>query len=245
MDRISFSSFKRSARLLGAGALLLCALALLLLHARAGEGTHYAQMPGTKVSRQGAVTMDYSNASEGYVAVKHAATSKKLKVSGVLTQGVTLIGTIVLYGIALSGAVAMKDYMSFNAAYGTLGGAFGALASVATVFARIEPVMEMARPILEAEPETAAEKKVLTTLSGSIEMQNVTFRYEEGGPKIIDNLSLNIHSGEYVAIAGPSGCGKSTLVRLLLGFEKPEQGSIFYDRRSIDQIDLKSLRQRR
>ena len=167
-----------------------------------------------------------------------------LKVNGVLTQGVTLIGTIVLYGIALSGAVAMKDYMSFNAAYGALGGAFGALASVATVFARIEPVLEMARPILEAEPETAEEKKVLTTLSGSIEMQNVTFRYVEGGPKIIDNLSLYIHSGEYVAIAGPSGCGKSTLVRLLLGFEKPEQGSIFYDRRSIDQIDLKSLRQR-
>ncbi len=80
MDRISVSSHKRSACLLGAGALLLCALALvLLLHARAGEGTHYAQMPGTKVSRSGAVTMDYSNASQGYVAVKHAATSKKLK----------------------------------------------------------------------------------------------------------------------------------------------------------------------
>ena len=57
-------------------------------------------------------------------------------------------------------------------------------------------------------------------------------------------MSLKIRAGEYVALVGPSGCGKSTLMRLLLGFERPEQGSIFYDRKNIDQIDLKSLRRR-
>jgi ABC-type bacteriocin/lantibiotic exporter with double-glycine peptidase domain len=57
-------------------------------------------------------------------------------------------------------------------------------------------------------------------------------------------MSMRIKPGEYVAIVGPSGCGKSTLMRLILGFEKPEQGGIFYDGRNIDQIDLRSLRRR-
>ena len=64
------------------------------------------------------------------------------------------------------------------------------------------------------------------------------------GKKIIDDLSLKIRAGEYVAIVGPSGCGKTTLMRILLGFEKPERGSVFYDGRNLDQIDLKSLRRR-
>ncbi|MBQ9595342.1 MAG: ATP-binding cassette domain-containing protein [Synergistaceae bacterium] len=58
----------------------------------------------------------------------------------------------------------------------------------------------------------------------------------------MNNLSLKISSGEYVAIVGRTGCGKSTLIRLLLGFEKPQRGAIYYDNRDINTIDLRSLR---
>ena len=167
-----------------------------------------------------------------------------LKVNGTLNEAIRLGGTIVLYAIALGGAVSMKDYMAFNAAYGMVMGAFASLVSVLMVFARIRPVLDMAAPILEAVPETARRKQVLTGLNGAIELNNVTFAYQKDGNKVIDNLSLKIRSGEYVAIVGPSGCGKSTLVRLLLGFEKPDRGSIFYDGKNLDQIDLKSLRRR-
>ena len=167
-----------------------------------------------------------------------------LKISSVVNQGIQLAGTIVLYAIALSGAVVMKDYMAFNAAYGMVMGAFTSLMSIALVFARIRPVLHMAQPILDAQPETGDKKKVITSLRGNIELDSVTFRYEQNGPKIIDNLSLKIKAGEYVAIVGPSGCGKSTLIRLLLGFEKPERGSVFYDGRNIEQIDVKSLRRK-
>ena len=167
-----------------------------------------------------------------------------LKISGVINQGIQLIGTIVLYGIALSGAVVMKDYLAFNAAYGSVMGAFTSLMSVAMVFARIRPVLNMAQPVLDAQPETGEKKKVITSLRGNIELDSVSFRYSKDGPRIIDNMSLKIRAGEYVAVVGPSGCGKSTLIRLLLGFEKPERGSIFYDGRNIDQIDVRSLRRR-
>ena len=167
-----------------------------------------------------------------------------LKVGNVLTEGIKLAGTIVIYAIALSQSVNMADFMAFNATYGLVMGAFGSLVSTIMIFARIKPVLDMAKPILQTQPETGEQKKVLTSLRGNIELDNVTFRYVKDGPKVIDNLSLKIRSGEYVAIVGPSGCGKSTLMRLLLGFEKPELGGIFYDGRNIEQIDLKSLRRK-
>ena len=46
-------------------------------------------------------------------------------------------------------------------------------------------------------------------------------------PLILDDLSLKIRPGQYVAIVGRTGCGKSTLLRLLLGFEKPQKGAIY------------------
>ena len=61
-------------------------------------------------------------------------------------------------------------------------------------------------------------------------------------PFVIDNLSLKIKSGQYVAIVGRTGCGKSTLLRLLLGFETPQKGAIYYDGRDLSSLDLKSLR---
>jgi len=55
---------------------------------------------------------------------------------------------------------------------------------------------------------------------------------------------LKIHPGEYIAIVGRTGCGKSTLMRLLLGFEKPERGAIFYDGKDMSKLDMSSLRSR-
>ena len=165
-----------------------------------------------------------------------------LKVNSVLSEGIKLIGTIVLYAIAISSQVSVDDYMAFNASYSMVMGAFTSLAGVVLVFARIKPVLDMASPILKTVPESKGNGTVVTSLRGSIELDNVTFSYEGNGKKVIDNLSLKIRAGEYVAIVGPSGCGKSTLMRILLGFESPQKGSVFYDGKNLDQLDLRSLR---
>ena len=102
--------------------------------------------------------------------------------------------------------------------------------------------MEMAEPILKAEPEVAVEKKAVSQLSGSIEMSHISFRYEANAPYVLNDLSLKVRAGEYVAIVGRTGCGKSTLVRLLLGFEKPEKGAVFYDRDDLASLDPRSVR---
>ncbi len=56
-------------------------------------------------------------------------------------------------------------------------------------------------------------------MSGGIEVQNLTFRYDEGGRNVLDGINIKIRRGKYVAIVGKTGCGKSMLIRLLLGFE--------------------------
>ena len=165
-----------------------------------------------------------------------------LKLNKVFILAISLIGTIVLYYLAVASGVSSSQYVAFNAAYGRVAGAFSALAGIAISIAGIKPVLEMAEPILKAEPEVSAEKEPVGQLQGSIEMSHISFRYEESGPYVLDDLSLKIRSGEYVAIVGRTGCGKSTLVRLLLGFEKPEKGTIFFDRNDLATVDPRSLR---
>jgi ABC-type bacteriocin/lantibiotic exporter with double-glycine peptidase domain len=95
---------------------------------------------------------------------------------------------------------------------------------------------------MDTIPEIAEGKPVIEQLSGAIELCNVSFRYHDGAPKVIDDLSLKIRAGQYVAIVGSTGCGKSTLLRLMLGFEKPQTGAVYYDGKDLAGIDLKSLR---
>ena len=165
-----------------------------------------------------------------------------VKLNGVITSAITLAGTIVLYYLAVKTNVAPSEYIAFNAAYGRLAAAFTALTGIAISVASIKPVLEMAEPLLNAEPEVNGDKQTVFQVSGHIELSHVSFRYEENMPYILNDLSLSVKAGEYVAIVGRTGCGKSTLVRLMLGFEKPEKGAVFYDRHDLNSLDPRSLR---
>ena len=101
-----------------------------------------------------------------------------LKLNNTITLAISLIGTIVLYYQAVATQVTASEYIAFNAAYGVLMGAFTSLASIAISAAEIKPIMEMAGPILEAEPETNAGKERILKLSGAIELNNIYFKYK-------------------------------------------------------------------
>ena len=167
-----------------------------------------------------------------------------LKLNGVLLSAIALVGNIVLYYLAVSSGISQSDYFAFNAAYGNVSATFSSLAAIILSFAQMKPIMEMAEPILNEVPEVSEGKEVLTSISGAIEMNSVSFAYEENTPLVVDDLSLRIRAGEYVAIVGKTGCGKSTLIRLLLGFEKPDRGAIYFDGKDMNKIDLKSLRRK-
>ena len=167
-----------------------------------------------------------------------------IRINGVITTAISLISNILLYYLAVESGIDQSNYFAFTAAYGAVMGAFSSLAGIALSVGRIKPILEMAEPFLKTEPETADNKEMVTKLSGSIELNNIYFRYNEKSPYIINNLSLKIKKGEYVAIVGRTGCGKSTLMRLLLGFEKPEKGAVYYDGKDLNRLDLGSLRRK-
>ena len=167
-----------------------------------------------------------------------------LKLSGTISMAISLIGTLILFSIAIRSGIGVSDYYAFNSAYGMVSASFLSLANIAVLIANIKPTLEMAKPIMEAEPEMALGKEIVTEIRGAIEMEHVTFAYEDGMPNVIDDLSLKINPGEYVAIVGSTGCGKSTLMRLMLGFETPQKGAIYFDRKNLSRLDLKSLRRK-
>ena len=165
-----------------------------------------------------------------------------IKMNSVISAAIGLIGTVVMYSAAINSGVTFDNYVAFTSSYGYISGAFMQLSSIALMVAGIRPTLEMVSPILDEEPETAEKKQTVTSLGGNIELSHVCFRYADNMPDVLDDLSIRIKAGEYVAIVGETGCGKSTLIRILLGFEKPRKGSVFYDGRDISSLDLRSLR---
>ncbi|MPM89484.1 Leukotoxin export ATP-binding protein LtxB [bioreactor metagenome] len=104
------------------------------------------------------------------------------------------------------------------------------------------PLYQKAKPILETLPEYDETKINPKPLTGSIEVSHVSFRYNENGPLILKDISLQINEGDYAAIVGTSGCGKSTLFRVLLGFEKPEMGKVYYNGQDLSKVDIRMVR---
>ena len=167
-----------------------------------------------------------------------------LRANGAFSSIISLTGALVMYFMSVQSGVSVADYYAFNTAYGMVSGAFMSLAGIATTIAQFKPILEMAKPIMDAVPEVSEGKLVIDRLSGGIELNNVSFRYNENMPLVVDNLSLKIRPGQYVAIVGATGCGKSTLMRIMLGFEKPGKGAVYYDGKDLSGIDLKSLRRK-
>lgn len=160
-------------------------------------------------------------------------------------------GTMLIFWCTLSNGVTTSDYIAFSSAFGLITAALTQLNTVVPSLAQIRPLLESVKPLLEAVPEMKEKAPQVTGLSGGIEVSGVSFRYQEDGgehqqssPLILDNLSLKIKPGEYVGIVGKSGCGKSTLMRLLLGFEEPQTGGIYYDQYDLSKVDKASLRRK-
>ena len=167
-----------------------------------------------------------------------------IKLNKTINMAIGIIGTMVIYFIAVKTGVTASEYLAFSTAYGLLGGAFASISTVAVQTANVKPILKLAEPILNEIPESSEGKVVVNRVNGNIELSNVKFRYDDNGPEILKGITTRIKAGEYVAIVGKTGCGKSTLLRLMLGFETPTKGAIYYDGRDINKIDMTSLRRK-
>jgi NHLM bacteriocin system ABC transporter ATP-binding protein len=133
-------------------------------------------------------------------------------------------------------------FLAFNTAFILFMNA-GLLFGAAIISAlSVVPLYERLKPILQALPEVDEQKTYPGELSGNIEVNHVSFRYDKDGPLILDDITFKVKSGEFVALVGPSGSGKSTLLRHLLGFETPDSGAIYFDGQALTEVDLRAVR---
>ncbi len=136
------------------------------------------------------------------------------------------------------------SFLAFSITLGNLMASVVAVGYTSIGLIELWPMYDRARPILEAKPEFAAAVAEPFRLTGALALNHVSFRYPgaDHGAPVLDDVSLQVRAGEFVAIVGPSGSGKSTLVRLLLGFENPEAGAVTYDGRELAALDVRDVR---
>ncbi len=106
------------------------------------------------------------------------------------------------------------QFVAFFATIGLLSMALLSVCEAVPRLAEAAPVWQRLRPILETPPEVDVEKSDPGPLQGNIRLSGISFRYHKDGPPILQDVDLEIRSGEFIALVGPSGSGKSTLLRL-------------------------------
>ncbi|HTW97239.1 MAG TPA: ATP-binding cassette domain-containing protein, partial [Acidimicrobiales bacterium] len=149
-----------------------------------------------------------------------------------------LIGAATLsQGHLLSGT-----FLAFNTAFTVVVVCLLSIGASVYVLAGGAPLYSRMRPILDAAVESALSPPDPGPLRGAIEVSHVSFRYAPDGPLVLDDVSLAVKPGQMVAVVGPSGSGKSSLLRLLLGFDVPETGTVTYDRQDLTTVDVRAVR---
>ncbi|MFI5533569.1 ATP-binding cassette domain-containing protein [Kitasatospora sp. NPDC051853] len=174
-----------------------------------------------------------------------AAAQRADAAAAALTAGLQpLLLAVLLAGAVLDGNTLPGHLMAAGVAAGQVAAALGQVTHAAASAYGIAPVLDRIRPIL-AEVQASDGKRELTDpgeLRGAVSLDRVTFRYPGTAAPVLHEVSLHAGPGEMVAVVGPSGAGKSTLVRLLLGFETPESGTVRYDGQDLAGLDARLVR---
>jgi NHLM bacteriocin system ABC transporter ATP-binding protein len=134
------------------------------------------------------------------------------------------------------------SFIAFTAAYTSFQTALMQSAMTLIASLNVIPLYERIKPVFETMPEATGLQMQPGKLQGRIELQNVNFTYSIDSPQILHDIDLKAEPGEFVAIVGGSGTGKSTILRLLLGFEKPDSGTVFYDGIDLAALNVQAVR---
>lgn len=200
-----------------------------------------------KIRVAGAEQRAYGLWAEGFSRQRRSAIAARriANVQGAWTAGYGLVtagGLFLMASLADPADLPASEFLAFFAAFGQFqSAALSVIALFPSVLAAV-PTYERLQPILAAAPEVDPAKAPAGELSGDIELSHVTFRYGSDGPLILDDVSFRARPGEMIALVGPSGAGKSTCLRLILGFETPQAGSIYFDGQDLPSLDLASVR---
>jgi len=136
----------------------------------------------------------------------------------------------------------LGDFIAFIAMYSAFMAAVTPMTISLISLVNIVPLYKRIQPLLQATPEAVGFNRDPGRLTGELKVCNLSFGYTAAGQTALKNINLNIRPGEFIALVGRSGAGKSTLLKLLLGFNRPDSGEIFYNGMSLESLDIRKVR---
>jgi NHLM bacteriocin system ABC transporter ATP-binding protein len=156
-----------------------------------------------------------------------------------------IIGQLLLF-LILAGPmrhrVGISEFFILNTAFTMLIGALLVLMSASVEIFAAVPRLESLRPVLDQVPEQRPELHDPGDLTGEVELIDITFCYHANDAPVLEGFNLRVTSGEFLAVVGPSGSGKSTVLRLILGFETPQAGSVLFNGHDLATLDPQAVR---
>lgn len=147
-------------------------------------------------------------------------------------------------GAAVSGILPITpgQVVLLSTYFGMLTSAIVMLMNTAPIFTRgMDAMRSIAEIAEELDVEDNTGKRVVTAVRGDIALTRATVHYGNDEP-VLGPVTLDIHADETVAFVGPSGSGKSTLLNLVLGFIRPDEGTVRIDGVDLAELDARSLR---
>lgn len=144
-----------------------------------------------------------------------------------------------------NGEISFGHFASFILYTVFIGASFGALPNLYAKIQQAIGATENLMDILQEKGEPTLQKDVpKIELKGKVSFNNVSFSYPQRPDiKVLKGLSFDASKGQTIALVGASGAGKSTISNLLMGYYKPSDGQIIFDKKAIEDYDISALRQ--
>lgn len=154
------------------------------------------------------------------------------------------IFTLIIFYVGIGEGISAASFIAFMSLYGLFLTSVGGISPVLNAVADFNCAYSQLEEFFYAEKEETGHKLAIDKFDGNVEFSNVWFKYPNSNNYVFEDISFSIKKGQKIGITGKSGCGKSTILRLLLGFEQPEKGSIFIDNLDLNEVNLSNYRKK-
>ncbi|MBX9731225.1 MAG: peptidase domain-containing ABC transporter [Sphingomonas sp.] len=155
-----------------------------------------------------------------------------------------IIGWFIGARLVIEGHLTLGMLFAFQAYTAQFGGAASVLIGQFFTYRTMRIHLERLADIVHADEEPGLDLPVdpYQQLRGELTLKEVSFRYGDGEPWVIEKVNLHIKPGDFVCLRGPSGGGKTTILKLLLGFSEPGIGEILIDGQPLRRYGIRSFR---
>ncbi len=167
-----------------------------------------------------------------------------LKYNTEILSAISIATTIALLGVSMVNGLTSAEYMTFNSSYALIITVVSSLTDIMQNVFLTRILSENVRPLIEADYEEDEALEYVRRLNGDISAENIWFAYQGDPRGCLKGVTVHIERGERVALVGASGCGKTTLLKIMLGLETPVDGEVSFDGKTLNSLNLRSLRRR-